>query len=191
MILYAASTNGFYDSTIHATYPPDAIEISIELRDALIQAQAIGGKIQPGQDGLPTASMPTVAEKRAVQWEAIKAERDRRKAAGVKVGDNWFHSDDGSRIQWIGLKDQARDVLAAGGTTSTVLQRLGRNIMWKTMSGAFVPATVGLAFAVVEAVGDLDAAAFGAAEQHRAAMEASADPAAYDLSTGWPLVYGE
>lgn len=124
-------------------------------------------------------------------WEAIKDERDRRKAGGVKIGEHWFHSDDGSRIQWLGLKDQARDAIAAGGSNDTVLQRLGRDIMWKTMSGSFVPATAGLAFAVVNAVGDLDAGAFGAAEQHRVAMEAAADPAAYDYSAGWPPIYGE
>ena len=33
--------------------------------------------------------------------------------------------------------------------------------------------------------------AFAVAEQHRIAMESSADPAAYDYSAGWPAVYGE
>jgi hypothetical protein len=30
-----------------------------------------------------------------------------------------------------------------------------------------------------------------AALAHKAAMEASADPSAYDFSTGWPAIFGE
>lgn len=36
-----------------------------------------------------------------------------------------------------------------------------------------------------------DQAIFAVAETHRVAMEASADPASYDYSGGWPKVYGE
>jgi len=80
-------------------------------------------------------------------------------------------------------------VLAAGGTTATVLQKLGQDIPWQTMSGVSTPMTVQLSFAVVAAVGDLDALCHYVTLQHNAAIEASTDPAAYDISTGWPATF--
>lgn len=145
------------------------------------------------QDALSAPEPPTLAELQEQAWNAIKSERDRRKGGGAKVTvgdvDYWFHSDDPSRIQQLGLKDQARDILAAGGTSADVLQKLGQDVHWKTMSGAFVPMTVQLAIDVVAAVGDLDAVLFTVAENHRQAMMASVDPTTYDHTVGWPAAY--
>lgn len=110
-------------------------------------------------------------------WAAIKAERDRRKAGGVKVGAKWFHSDDGSRIQQMGLVMMGASIPA--------------NPQWKTMDGSFITMTQTLASQVFQAVAASDQAIFTAAETHRVAMEASADPASYDYSGGWPKIYGE
>lgn len=120
---------------------------------------------------------PTVAQVKAQVWEAIKADRDRRKAGGVKVGAKWFHSDDGSRIQQIGLVMMGAN-LPAG-------------LQWKTMDGSFITVTQALASQIFQAVAASDQAIFAAAEMHRAAMEASTDPASYDYSAGWPKIYGE
>lgn len=107
-------------------------------------------------------------------WEAIKAERDRRKGLGVKVGVHWFHSDADSRIQQIGLTK-----FIPPGTA------------WKTLSYSpqpvFVPMTPELAEAIVEATAISDVAIFTAAEVHRMAMQASADPGSYDFTGGWPI----
>ena len=107
----------------------------------------------------------------------------------MKVGAKWYHSDTESRIQHLGLKDQARDLLAVGQPDTTRLQKLGQDVRWKTMDGSFIYLTVKHAFDIVAAVGDLDALAFTAAETHRVAMEASADPASYDFSAGWPATF--
>lgn len=120
---------------------------------------------------------PPVSEVIARQWNEIKAERDRRKAGGVKVGVKWFHSDDGSRVQQMGL------VMMGAGIPA--------NLQWKTMDGSFITMTQTLASQVFQAVAASDQAVFTAAETHRVAMEASADPDAYDYSTGWPAVFGE
>jgi hypothetical protein len=124
----------------------------------------------------------------AAKWAGIKNERDQRSVAGVLVGAYRFHSDPGSRIQQLGLKDQARDMLAAGGAYADQLVKNGQAVQWKTMGGVFVPMTVQLAFDVVAAVGDADAKIFTAAETHRAAMLQSATPWDYDFSAGWPEV---
>ncbi|MEW6612717.1 MAG: DUF4376 domain-containing protein [Pseudomonadota bacterium] len=140
-----------------------------------------------------STEMP-IDEAKQMMWSQIKAERDRRKAGGfkVKVGgvDKWFHSDADSRIQHLGLKDKARDLLAAGGAMTDKISILGQPVKWKTMDGTFVEVTAQVAFDIVAAAGDLDAQLFAAAETHRAAMEASPDPASYDFSTGWPATFG-
>lgn len=133
--------------------------------------------------------MPSIAEQTAIAWEAIKAKREQIKAGGVKVGTKWFHSDIESRVQHLGLKDKARDLLAAGGAMTDRLQVGGADIQWKTQNGTLIYMTAQMAFDIVAAVGVLDALAHQNAEVHKAAMEASTEPAAYDFSGGWPAVY--
>lgn len=111
----------------------------------------------------------------AVCWESIKARRDQAKAGGVKVGDKWFHTDDASRIQQIGLVMMADSIQA--------------NLQWKTMDGSFVTMTKALANQVFQAVSALDMQAFSAAETHRAAAAAAENPFEYDYSMGWPASY--
>lgn len=133
--------------------------------------------------------VPSMAAKKSRAWEEIKAKRGAIKAGGVKVGTKWYHTDTDSRIQHLGLLEKARAARAAGGTDVTRLQALGQDIKWKTMDGSFIYLTVKHAEDIFAAVADLDAAAFAAAETHRVAMEASADPAAYDFSVGWPATF--
>lgn len=106
-------------------------------------------------------------------WERIKVERDRRAAMGVKVGAHWFHSDQKSRVQQIGLT-----------------KYIPPGTAWKTLTytppPVFVPMTLELAEAIVQATAISDVAIFTAAEVHRMAMEASPEPGAYDFSGGWP-----
>ncbi len=114
-------------------------------------------------------------------WEQIKAERDRRVNGGFKVevrADEfkWYHSDQKSRIQHLGLK-------AAGAAVPA--------IPWKTMDGSFEPMSEAIATAVFNAALALDTALFTKAEQHKALMRASADPEGYDFSAGWPERYEE
>jgi len=111
-------------------------------------------------------------------WENIKVERERRKdTGGYKVGNYWYHSDTTSRIQQVAL------VMLGANMPS--------NILWKTMSGAFVPMTPTLAAQIFQAAMVSDTIIFATAEQKRAAMLASADPANYDYLSGWPKIYGE
>lgn len=117
------------------------------------------------------------AAARSAVWERIKAARDRRtQAGGYKVGTKWFHSDTFSRTQQIGL-------VMLGASIPPGLQ-------WKTMDGSFVEMTPTLAQQVFAAAAAQDTATFAAGEAHKAAMEAAADPAAYDFSAGWPAVFG-
>jgi hypothetical protein len=126
-------------------------------------------------DGKIIVVDPTPARKveaKVKAWDNIKAERDRRKAAGVKVKTKRYHTDDASRLQYLALVTMGTGIPA--------------DLKWKTMDGSFVAMTPALAAAVFAAVAANDHAIFAAAEVHREKMEVSADPLAYDYSTGWP-----
>lgn len=192
-MFYAKSTGGFYDTAIHGdNIPGDAVEITVEEHAALLAEQSAGKQIQADENGRPIAVSPpppTIEALREKAWEQIKAERDRRKAGGVLVDGHWFHSDTDSRIQWLGTKDSARDILAAGGATADMVYVDGVALFWKTMAGDFAPVDVALAFAVVDATKVLDKRLYAVAEQKRIEMEASPDPAAYDELTDWPEAF--
>lgn len=117
-------------------------------------------------------------------WVAIKAERDRRSEAGCLVAGHWFHNDLKSRTQWERMANRSTALADADPYLVDGVQ-----VAWKTMSGAFVPLTVGLIRQVVDAFEVQEVAMFKAAEIHRVAMEASADPASYNFSGSWPPVY--
>ena len=117
-----------------------------------------------------------LADRQAAAWERIMMERDRRASLGVKVGSHWFHSDQKSRTQQLGL-------VLLGANVPAGLQ-------WKTLTTTpppvFVTMTPALAQNIVAATAASDAAIFTAAEQHRIALESSSDPENYDFSVGWP-----
>lgn len=124
----------------------------------------------------PAAADPAVIK--ALKWEVIKRERDRRiQSNGYKVGTKWFHSDTFSRTQQMGLVMMGASIPA--GTP------------WKTMDGSTVVMTQTLAGQIFATAAGSDIAIFAAAEAHKVAMGASADPATYDFSTGWPKAFGE
>lgn len=176
---FSKNTQCFYpDDVEYPTLPVDIIEVSQEDFDAAI-ARNSGDTLDIVDGRIVVVPKPaaTKAELQAAARAGIKAERDRRKAGGVKVGAKWFHSDDGSRIQQMGL-------VMTGASIPTGLQ-------WKTMDGSFITMTQALAGNVFAATAASDQAVFAAAETHRVAMEASADPASYDYSGGWPKIYGE
>jgi hypothetical protein len=57
-ILWAASTRGFYRTDIHSVLPEDAVEISAEEHAALLDGQAAGNRIVPGEAGRPVLQAP-------------------------------------------------------------------------------------------------------------------------------------
>lgn len=173
---FSKSTGCFYPFDYnYGALPDDIIEVPQEDYEAASTRNP--GDTLDVVDGRVVVVPAPPVDRAAIAWYGIKAERDRRKAGGVKVGAKWFHSDDGSRIQQMGLVMMGASIPA--------------NLQWKTMDGSFITMTQALALQVFQAVAASDQAIFTVAEQHKAAMEASADPASYDYSTGWPKIYGE
>ena len=107
--------------------------------------------------------------------ERIKAERDRRRqVSGYLVAGKWFHSDDYSKSQQMGLVMLGANLPA---------------VQWKTMDGTFIAMTPALAQQVFAAAVAFDAAVFARCEAHLTAMKAAPDAAAYDFSGGWPAAF--
>lgn len=88
MILFSASTNGFYDSEIHTTIPTDAVQVTKERYNELIVNQANGGPITSDSNGNPingtlTPIEQTYADLRKKAYPPIEDYID-----GVVKGDN-------------------------------------------------------------------------------------------------------
>lgn len=120
-------------------------------------------------------------------WKRIKAKRERVLAGGVKfiIGavDYWFHTDVDSRADYETLLGKA---MRDSWPDATVIHP-----EWKTMSGAKVPMTVLQLKQIVDAGISAKLTIFAVGESHKAQMESSVDPLAYDFSASWPKVYGE
>lgn len=181
-MFYSAKTGGFYSLEIHgAAIPEDAIEITVDYHATLMQGQSIGKRIVSDVNGYPILSDPT---KPGLEQflERLKTERDRRQLeGGVKVGDHWYLSTERATGEYNSL------INASQGMPEDTVLRSG----WRTMSGATVDMTPLLARQILLAGIQQRCAIDDAALAHKAAMEACADPASYDFSTGWPPVFGD
>jgi len=135
---------------------------------------ALDGAVLPTKEELDAK---VIYYLRKAVWKEIMDMRDARRQGGIKIGANWFHSDDTSRIQQIALV-----VMGAG---------MPAGIMWKTMQGTFVPMTPTLAGQIFQTIAGSDKYVYAVAENHRQNMILSETPESYDYSTGWPMVYSE
>lgn len=122
-------------------------------------------------------NLPYILGARTTIAIAIKERRDSRKNGGVKIDSNWFHSDDPSRVQHLGL-------LRLGDA-------IPPELLWKTMQGTFVTMTKTLTESIFNAILFHDMNTFAIAELHIACMTEYANPYEYDFSGKWPAIYGE
>jgi hypothetical protein len=160
-----------------------------ELDGIKAQADAIRAAIAQCQGEMAASGLTVdtdavrLADAKALMTDRIKAERDRRQQdGGVKVGANWFLSSDREAGRYNSLIGIA---VAAGAPGDFVLRAA-----WRTMvDGVTQDMTPNLARQILSAGMTQFAAIDDAALVHIAAMEASADPLAYDYSAGWPAVF--
>jgi len=137
-----------------------------------------------------SATQPDGSDPLSDLYASIDAERSMRWLAGFPVDIagvvRWFHSDEFSITQYLGLKDLARDVLLAGGNMSDVLTIDGADVVWYVKGGFAVTITAQIAFDVVASAMLYQKQVFDASLAHRAAIALAPDPSAYDLTQGWP-----
>lgn len=180
-MFYAKSTGGFYDEHLHGkNIPADAVEIAAAQHREFIDAQSQGKRIVADENGFPVLADPLLTANDI--WQRVKAERDRRRFdGGVQVGQHWYLSNSVATGEYSVLLQ-----ISAGLPDTTVLRQ-----NWRTMDGGLVDMTPALARQIINAgfarVAEIDDAAL----VHKAAIEASNEPASYDYSTGWPQTYAE
>ena len=170
---YAYNNNGVLQDVIQ-TLPSVIFPEAYAAQFIEVPDNAVSGWLWDGTTATAPQG-PTLAARREAAWERIKAERDRRKSLGVKVGAHWYHSDADSRIQQLSL-------FVMGASVPPV--------QWKTLTlsppPVFVTMTQAIAGGIFQGTIASDAAIFAAAEVHRVALEASDSPESYDIGSGWP-----
>ena len=80
-LLYSASAGGFFDDAIHRTIPDDALAISPARHRTLLDGQAEGRAIVPGDGGRPVLTRlakPALADLRARAIQRTRREAARR-----------------------------------------------------------------------------------------------------------------
>lgn len=197
---YSPSTKQFYPEIgyMPADIPEDVVTVSHEEMLAVLDRTP-----QQDYDYIDGALVvfdkpgPSLAVRRESIANQIRSLRDSKKEGGIKIvigeQDFWFHSDQDSRIQFLGLKNLAYDAKAEGATADTILTTLGQNLVWKTMAGTWVPVTVKLAYDLVKGISELDATLFAVAEGFINAVYASDTPETavpdYATNPSWPEAY--
>ena len=79
MHYYSKSTGGFYDSTIHTTWPEDAVWITDEQHAELLAGQSSGQVIMPDKDGKPV--LASKAPSHLHQWNGKEWTLDKAAAS--------------------------------------------------------------------------------------------------------------
>jgi hypothetical protein len=199
MYYYSKLTGGFYDSTIHTTWPEDAVWITDEQHAELLAGQSNGQVIMPGKDGKPVLADPAPcpsstwdgeqwhidpecaaklkAEQQAEVWERIKQKRydNLRQGVYVKSVGKWFQTDDATRLQYLTLRTLDAEAFPLKEP-------------WKTMDNTYIPpekCTKDLFNEIVIQMVADETADFHNAERHRLAMLQAEKPLEYDFSKGW------
>jgi hypothetical protein len=124
-------------------------------------------------------------------WEEIKAERDRRLGSGgYPAAGHWFHSTAADTTVHLSNATEARFIQLDGGDLSAVMTDADGPTVVKSMDNGYMAVTGTLALAIYAGAKSQMKRTYAAAIAHKAAMEASEDPAAYDfMSAGWPAIY--
>lgn len=94
---FSPGRNGFFSDLIHGdAVPSDAVEITAEQHQALLDGQAAGQRIVPGEGGLPQLQSPADApldELRARKVTEIERARDAAIAGGFDFAGTRYDSD--------------------------------------------------------------------------------------------------
>lgn len=124
-------------------------------------------------------------------WGEIKNRRDEQLInGGYPAGGHWYHSDLIARSQHQANASKADRIKSANGDMSaTMTNANGSQIYIKTMDNGYMPISASTAHLIIEQAEAHEMAIYAAALAHKTALYASANPAAYDYSGGWPARY--
>jgi hypothetical protein len=118
---------------------------------------------------------------KAAIWVLIKEKRTEINAGGLLVDGSWFHTESETLGQYA--------IMYGAISVNSLPDAYVFNSAWKTMDGDFRAMTVALLKQIVSIGIGHAAANYENAEQHKAAMESSAEPSTYDYSSGWTAIH--
>lgn len=140
-------------------------------------------------NGGVTQPYKTLAEYQDEMRLVIKAESLNRRYGGILVGTYWVPTDPDSRIEYLVLKELARDLYAAGAALDDPIIVDGDQVEVEAMNGTMIPATIRKVKLLMEALHILDRRLKRVAKYHISQMLLAPDPLKYDYSAGWPAAY--
>lgn len=104
---YSASTGGFYDTAFNSQVPLDAVEITLDQKNDLLEGQANGKLIVAGANGFPAlADRP--APSSAELWQDVRARRNQLLAL-----TDWTQLPDvpaGTAARYVAYRQALRDL---------------------------------------------------------------------------------
>jgi hypothetical protein len=112
-----------------------------------------------------------------------------KRYSGILIGTYWLPTDPDSRIEYIILKDLARDLYESGYGIDTPIIVDGDEVELESMDGVFVVATIRKVKILIKTLQALDRRLRRVAKYHIAQMLLAENPLQYDYSTGWPPSY--
>ena len=133
MICYSPSTQAFYDTNLHPSYPVDAVEISPEQHTVLLAGQSQGQVIMPGKDGKPVLAEPAPSHLHrwdGKEWVLDKAAASQLLAEAIDKGtaaindivEQAYHHVTRFAAEYQLREQQARDYKAGGCKGEAPLQ---------------------------------------------------------------------
>lgn len=161
------------------------------VHEDLSNAHTLMGNITPTVKTKEFKPVPTTnAEWVSLKRKAISDKRDALILSGgfpLRTGGStyWFHSNSISTCQQLGLISAGIIAKMQGAPDTTVLHP----VPWKTMGGATLVLTVGVAMALLSSSFAQQGLLFAASEAHLTALAASGNPKAYDAGVNWPVTY--
>ena len=115
---YSAANRGFYNDTIHAALPGDAVEITEEEHESLLAAQAGGMEIMPGEGGRPVAAERVITPEQAtgILKAEAQAALDRSDITVIRCVEHSAAVPE----TWLAYREELRAIVA-GTSTATEL----------------------------------------------------------------------
>lgn len=118
MIHYSPSQNGFYDERVNAEIPQDAIKITEQRWQELLDGQMTGKKIQADKNGNPQLVGPTDMELAT----SVRARRDELLRMNVDSMNpmRWASMSEAQQSAWMEYRQALLDVPAQDGFPNVV-----------------------------------------------------------------------
>lgn len=184
-----------------AWHAAPANEVEAKAREDLLLALLEKGMLHQGQDQAAHMLGTAGDTQRPDDYKRIGEIRDvRKRTAGFKAGEHWFHSDLGSTIQQLGLVGASlvgivkaivpAQQWAAIMAAPIVDPESGQQIRWSTLDGDEVPLTVGVALTeILPGAMAHDSAYHAVSKAARAALAAGTLTDVHAIE--WPAGYGD